>query len=53
MVLTGETADENTREVDINGHREFLQDTHHMQSDLSLLKQWVNPLKAGSTLPRK
>lgn len=53
MVLTGETGEENTREVKIKGHREFLQDTHLMLYDLSLPKWWVRSLKASSTLPRR
>lgn len=42
MVLTGETAEGNTREVKISGHRELLQDTHRMRCDLSLPKHWVS-----------
>lgn len=53
MVLTGETAEGNTREVKINRHREFLQDTHRMRCDLSLPKHWVTSLEASSMLPRR
>jgi len=53
MVLAGETAEENMRQVKIKGHREFLQDTCRMLDDFSLPKHSVSSLKASGMLPRR